>query len=240
MPLLRPKTRSAPDWHDYLVARRQKSRQQALVDFFAGADLSPILPIQEAPLMALDLETTGLDPRRDEIVSIGLVPFSLSRIRLAERRYWVVRPHRTLNAESVTFHHITHADIQGAPRIEEVLADVFRAMAGHLLVVHFRHIERSFLDAAVRAAWKESLSFPVIDTMSLEARIHRQSTMARFRRWMGRPPRSIRLHDSRLRYGLPHYHGHHALTDAIATAELLQAQVAGNYGPETPIGMLWS
>ncbi|MFP3442299.1 hypothetical protein R0K18_31670, partial [Pantoea sp. SIMBA_133] len=84
----------------------------------------------------------------------------------------------------VTFHHITHADIQGAPRIEEVLADVFRAMAGHLLVVHFRHIERSFLDAAVRAAWKESLSFPVIDTMSLEARIHRQSTMARFRRWM--------------------------------------------------------
>ena len=32
----------------------------------------------------------------------------------------------------------------------------------------------------------------------------------------------------------------HALTDAIATAELLQAQVAGNYGPETPIGMLWS
>ena len=36
------------------------------------------------------------------------------------------------------------------------------------------------------------------------------------------------------------HHGHHALTDAIATAELLQAQVAGNYGPETPIGMLWS
>ncbi|MEE3214896.1 MAG: 3'-5' exonuclease [Pseudomonadota bacterium] len=240
MPLLRPKTRSAPDWHDYLVARRQQSRQRALVDFFAGADLSPILPVQEAPLMALDLETTGLDPKRDEIVSMGLVPFSLSRIRLSERRYWVVRPHRTLKAESVTFHHITHADIQGAPRIEEVLEEVFEAMAGHLLVVHYRHIERAFLQAAVQAKWQETLSFPVIDTMSLEARIHRQSLMARFRRWMGRPPASIRLHDSRVRYGLPHYHGHHALTDAIATAELLQAQVAGNYAPETPIGMLWS
>jgi len=240
MPLIRPKTRSAPDWHDYLVSRRAASGERALIDFFAGADLSPILPIQDAPLMALDLETTGLDPRRDEIVSIGLVPFSLSRIRVPERRYWVVRPHRTLNATSVTFHHITHADIQGAPRIEEVLPEIFAAMAGSLLVVHYRHIERAFLNAAARSAWGESVSFPVIDTMSLEARIHRQSWMARFKRWTGRPPASIRLHDSRVRYGLPHYHGHHALTDALATAELLQAQVAGNYGPETPIGMLWS
>ncbi|ALM53434.1 3'-5' exonuclease [Halomonas huangheensis] len=240
MPLIRPKTRSATDWHDYLVQRRQQTQVGALEDFFAGADLSPILPVAEAPLMALDLETTGLDPRRDEIVSIGIVPFSLSRIRVSERRYWVVRPRRSLSAKSVTFHRITHADIEGAPRIEEVLDEVFKALSGHLLVVHYRHIERAFLDTASRKAWQETLSFPVIDTMSLEARIHRQSWLARLRRWSGRPPASIRLHDSRIRYGLPHYHGHHALTDALATAELLQAQVASNYAPETPIGMLWS
>ncbi|GEN25918.1 3'-5' exonuclease [Halomonas cupida] len=240
MPLIRPKTRSASDWHDYLVQRRQQTQVSALEDFFAGADLSPILPIEEAPMMALDLETTGLDPKRSEIVSIGMVPFSLSRIRVSERRYWVVRPRRSLDARSVTFHHITHADIEGAPRLDEVLEDVMRAMAGHLLVVHYRHIERAFLDAATRKAWRESVSFPVIDTMSLEARIHRQSWLARLRRWSGRPPASIRLHDSRTRYGLPHYHGHHALNDALATAELLQAQVASHYAPETPIGMLWS
>ena len=80
----------------------------------------------------------------------------------------------------------------------------------------------------------------MIDTMSLEARLHRQSLWARFRRWLGRPPVSIRLHTSRARYGLPAYQGHHALVDALATAELLQAQVAHHYSADTPVGELWS
>lgn len=234
------RSRKVPDWHEYLACRRESTEHAILADFFAGADLSPDLPISEAPLMALDLETTGLDPRKAEIVSIGLVPFSLSRIHLPKRRYWVVRPHRVLEPASVTLHHITHADIQGAPRIEEVLPEVLEIMTGHLPVVHYRRIERPFLGVAAHSTWGEELSFPVIDTMSLEARIHRQSLVARFKRWIGRPPASIRLHDSRLRYGLPHYHGHHAVIDSLATAELLQAQIAGHYSPDTPISLLWS
>jgi len=81
--------------------------------------------------------------------------------------------------------------------------------------------------------------FPMIDTMSLEARMYRQTPWARFRRWLGRPPVSIRLNASRERYGLPAYQGHHALVDALATAELLQAQIATHYRPETPLGALW-
>jgi DNA polymerase-3 subunit epsilon len=51
---------------------------------------------------------------------------------------------------------------------------------------------------------------------------------------------SIRLADSRLRYNLPSYSAHHALIDALATAELLQAQVATHYATDTPVGELWS
>ncbi len=69
-------------------------------------------------MVALDMETTGLDARRHAIVSIGVVPFTLGRIALSERRYWIVRPQRTLHAESVTFHHITHSDIERRPSSE--------------------------------------------------------------------------------------------------------------------------
>ncbi|MFG6138719.1 hypothetical protein [Halomonas sp. B23F22_10] len=34
--------------------------------------------------------------------------------------------------------------------------------------------------------------------------------------------------------------GHPALTDALATAELLQAQIAHHDSPETPVGTIWS
>ncbi|MBD3894879.1 3'-5' exonuclease [Halomonas sp. ML-15] len=240
MPSLRPFKRPAPNWPDYLARRAAEARDPRLAEFFAAGQLDPEMPIGEAPLVALDMETTGLDERRHAIVSIGLMPFSLGRIRLAERRYWVVRPPRPLVRQSVAFHRITDSEIEHAPDLDDILDELLAALAGRLAVVHYRHIERPFLDAAVQARRGEGLRFPMIDTMSLEARIHRQSLWARFRRWMGRPPVSIRLHNSRERYGLPPYQGHHALVDALATAELLQAQIAARHQPSTPIGQLWS
>ena len=86
----------------------------------------------------------------------------------------------------------------------------------------------------------EGLLFPIIDTMELEARVHPKRSVSWWDRLRGRKRISIRLADSRLRYGLPLYQAHHALTDALATAELLQAQVATHYSAKTPIGELWS
>ncbi|EWH00796.1 3'-5' exonuclease [Halomonas sp. BC04] len=232
--------RSLPDWPGYLAARAGEASRPELARYFAAGCPPPEIPIGEVPLVALDMETTGLDARRHDIVSIGLVPFTLERIHWAERRYWLVRPTRTLSSESITFHHITHSEIAEAPDLAAVLPDLLEAMAGRLAVVHFRHIERPFLDEAAKSRLGEGLRFPVIDTMSLEARRHRLSLWARFRRWMRRPPVSIRLGDSRARYGLPAYQGHHALLDALATAELFQAQIATHYRPQVAVGELWS
>lgn len=240
MSIFRRRSPPSPSWPDYLAQRASAARDPALAAFFSAARLAPETPIAEAPLVALDLETTGMDKQRHAIVSIGLVPFTLQRIPLAQRRYWVVRPSRSLSEESIKFHRITHSKIATAPDLDEILDELLAVMSGHLAVVHFRHIERPFLDAAIKVRRGEGALFPVIDTMSLEARLHRQSAWARFQRWIGRPPASIRLHDSRARYGLPAYQGHHALIDALATAELLQAQIARHYAPETPIGELWS
>jgi len=108
-------------------------------------------------------------------------------------------------------------------------------------VVHCRAIERQFLNGALRRRLNEDIAFPVIDTMELEARLHRKvpaGLIARlFRpRWQV----SIRLAASRSRYNLPRYHPHHALTDALASAELLQAQVAHHFTPDTAVRELWS
>nr|WP_300999745.1 3'-5' exonuclease [Halomonas sp.] len=228
------------DWPAYLQQRAAETGDPALQRFFASGCIDPDTPIGEAPLVAVDLETTGLDAQRHAIVSVGLVPFNLKRISLAQRRYWVVRPNRSLSDTSVTLHRITHSEVAGAPDFSAILPELLESLAGRLVVVHFRHIERPFLNEAVKARLGEGMRFPMIDTMSLEARLHRLSLWARLQRWMRRPPVSIRLADSRRRYGLPDYQGHHALVDALATAELFQAQVARHYGVETPVGKLWT
>lgn len=237
---IRPRQKvTQADWAGYMAQRAGSAKDPDIKRFFATPLPAPDTPIADVPMVALDVETTGLDERRHAIVSIGVVPFTLNRIKLAERRYWVVNPSRPLAETSIAFHHITHSEVAEAPDLDVVLNELLEILAGHLVVVHFRNIERPFLDAAIQARRGEGVMFPMIDTMSLEARMHRQTLWARFRRWLGRPPVSIRLNASRERYGLPSYQGHHALIDALATAELLQAQIATHYRPDTLLRDIW-
>lgn len=236
----RHNTSAGPAWPSLFARLAQSARDPRLVRFYQAGVVSADTPLEQTPLVALDVETTGLDSRSDSIVSLGLVPFDLRRIRCREASYWVVKPVCELSSQSVTFHHITHSDISEVPQLDGVLDDLLAAMTGKIVVVHYRNIERIFLDQAVRHLLGEGLQFPVIDTMQLEARLHPRRRPGWLRQLLGKESVSIRLADSRLRYGLPLYQAHHALTDALATAELLQAQVATHYPATTAVGDLWN
>lgn len=141
---------------------------------------------------------------------------------------------------SVVLHRITHSEIQAAPDLLDVLDELLAHLAGRVVVVHHQAIERQFLDAALKRRIGEGIVFPVIDTLALEARLYRVPSWHNLWRWLrGKPPVSIRLAASRARYGLPAYRAHHALTDAQAAGELLQAQVAQRFSPDMPVRYLW-
>lgn len=232
-----------PDWPGIFKRLEAEASAPLLKDFYARGTISGDTPAADVPFVALDLETTGMNADRDGIVSIGLVPFSLARIRCTDSRYWVLRPRRPLSEASIAIHRITHEALRRAPDLGEILPDLLDAMAGRVAVVHYRGLERPFLRRAVRERLGEGIEFPIVDTMELEARVHRRwksGSLARFLAGLvGRHPESIRLAQSRARYNLPRYGAHHALTDALASAELLQAQIAWRFGPETPIRDIW-
>lgn len=226
------------DWAAKFRTLAEHSREPLLRNYYGRGPVAPDTPLEQTPLMALDLETTGLDSRRHGIVSIGLVPFSLERIGASRSHYWVVRPRRELEARSITIHRLTHADIGSAPDLE-ILAEAFlEAIAGHVLVVHYHAIERPFLYRAFERRFGEGLLFPLIDTLQMEKRIYGGVSLNPLT-WFGPRRRSWRLADCRRRYGLPEYAPHHALTDALATAELWQAQVAHHFKADRPVSDFW-
>jgi DNA polymerase-3 subunit epsilon len=165
-------SRTAPDWPAVFAELARTASDPRLVRFYEAGTVSADTPLEQVPLLALDVETTGLDSQRDSIVSLGLMPFDLHRICCREASYWVVKPVCELSSQSITFHHITHSDVSDAPRLAHVLDELLEKMAGRIMVVHYRSIERRFLDQAVRHLLGEGLQFPVIDTMLLEARLH--------------------------------------------------------------------
>ena len=228
------------DWPDYFSQQSQTCQDSALQQFYRAGLPEPNTPIGEVKMLAIDFETTGMDASKNSILSIGIVPFTLKRIQPAAGHYWVVKPREALPEESIIYHRITHSEIESAPSLDQILDDVLAKMAGHLVVVHYHPIERKFLDQALLKNRGEHCLFPLIDTMMIEVRFARKPRFQTLKRLFGIALPSVRLAASRQRYGLPLYSSHHAKLDALATAELLQAQIARHYSAQTPISELWT
>lgn len=227
------------DWLAFTTDKAQTSGRQSIISFYQSQQFPADLIFNDAEFVALDFETTGLNAKEDEIISIGLVPFTMDRIKVSQARHWLIRPEQSLNDESVVIHGITHSEVSDAPDFLDVIDEVLQHLEGKVVVVHFRYIEREFLYESIKSRLDTELLFPVIDTMAIEASRHRSGWRSFVKRAFGQVQPSIRLADSRTRYGLPRYHLHSAVTDAIATAELLQAQIRHLYGDETRVSDIW-
>ncbi|MEF1306175.1 3'-5' exonuclease, partial [Vibrio owensii] len=81
--------------------------------------------------------------------------------------------------------------------------------------------------------------FPVVDTLDIEYAIQRRECEGWLNKLKGKKPGSVRLGHARERYHLPAYQPHHALTDALATAELLQAQLQYHFEGDMPLSVIW-
>ncbi|OOV88215.1 3'-5' exonuclease [Oceanospirillum linum] len=233
------KAKVQPEWPERFRQLAEQAEHPLLKSFYGAGCIHPDTPLAQVPFVAMDFETTGLSPQKNGIVSIGLVPFTLKRIYCRQSRHWILDPGKPLHEESVVIHGITHSDIDDAPDLRRILPQLLEALKGRVAVVHHRGIEQPFLSAALKARLGEGVIFPVVDTMELEARLHRHHPLGWLARMLGKKIVSIRLADSRTRYNLPFYAPHHALTDALASAELLQAQVADRFSPDDPISLIW-
>lgn len=173
-------------------------------------------------LLALDLETTGLDPARDEILGIGLVPVDGLAIGLGGAWQQTVRPRGQAGVgQSATVHGLTDDDLAAATPLAEILPVVLRALAGRVLLAHHAIIETSFLRAACQALDLPPPVGPVLDTVQLHRRV-----LARWRSHAQIRDDELGLAAAREHLGLPRYRAHDALTDALACAELYLAQLA--------------
>lgn len=169
---------------------------------------------------ALDLETGGLDPRRDPIVAVGMVPIRAGVVRLGEAYQTLVRPEagQVIRPESVTAHQLLGTEVAGAPPLAEVLREVDRRLREGVLLVHYQAIDVPFLR---RGYARAGLRWPrpkVVDTVDLLVKADRRARFTDPDRHPDGPP--VQLGEARRRHGLPDYQAHDPLTDAIAAAEL--------------------
>jgi DNA polymerase-3 subunit epsilon len=176
-------------------------------------------PVSEVELLALDVETTGLDPASDHLLSLGWVPVAGRRVVLAEARELRVRPPEGVDVgASATLHRLTDDDLSDAAPLPEALPPLLEALHGRVLLAHHASLEVEFVAAAARTSYGTRPPLTAVDTLALQHRLQADEH--------GEVAGSLRLDAARRTYGLPRYAAHDALTDAVAAAELFLAQVA--------------
>ena len=191
-----------PEFYDFdLIARPPPSPDLAAREL---ADLD---------YLVFDFETTGLRPSAgDRPVSLGAVRVVNGRVLTMETFERLIHPGRAIPAESIRFHGITDAMVQGKPPYEVVLAQFHRLAADSVLVAHNAAFELAFLEIGTH---ETGLVFeqPVLDTLLLSAYLDGEEE-----------DHSLDAIMVRLGLEMPGRR-HTALTDALVTAAILVRQI---------------
>jgi len=163
-------------------------------------------PWSSAELVALDFEATGLDLSRDTIISFGTVPIRHGRIDVGDSRYQLVDPGDVeLSPGAITVHGLRPVDLADAPSIDAAREALAEAIEGKFIVVWFAEVESAFLSKLFGGSgrsWRKR----IVDTRDMLAQVE--------------PGRMYTLSEVAERYEVPVASPHHALDDALVTAQL--------------------
>ena len=182
------------------------------------ADFSQSRPLSEYTFVVCDTELTGLDKRRDEIISIGAVKIVDLRLELNQTFHQYVRPRNIEHTASTLVHRITPEQLRQMPPIEDVLPEFIWFCGDSLLVGHYVSLDITFLNRVALELLGGTLSNPSIDTMRL-AQSYKET---RFMDSHGHTnlSTSYNLNDLTQEFNLPPFKPHDALEDALQAAYL--------------------
>ena len=156
--------------------------------------------------VSLDLETTGMDPARDHILSLAAVPVRDGRVLLSERFERRIHTARAFGIDSIRHHRITPDEASTGEQITDVVRAFLHWLGGRRLLGYNLGFDLDMLGPHVRAATGFALPNATVDLADEVARRQRQQ----------RPNAPVNLDFAHIAdtLGVPMVERHSALGDA--------------------------
>jgi DNA polymerase-3 subunit epsilon len=169
--------------------------------------------IEDAKFCAIDIETTGLNPKKDEMIAFACVPIFHLRILVRDTFYTLIKPKR-YSFKTMRYHGISKDNLMDAPVFDEVAEGILKLLEG-VLVGHSVEFDFSFL----RMNFK---------TLGVNFR-REYLDIALVERWLRQKRRTadgdLSLDAMMEFYGLKQYYRHNASADAFFAAQIFQMQM---------------
>lgn len=169
-------------------------------------------PIRTMTFTVLDCEMTGLDPAKDEILSIGAVRVRNGRIVMSERFYQVFKPTEAVSSkEVILIHGLGPDELSRAMPLDDALDRLLAFIGDTVVIGHFTAVDLGFLNRALASRKARSLKNAALDTRLLYGWWRRRTSQA------GEATGDASLEEIVRELGLPRYPAHHAFYDALTT-----------------------
>ncbi|WP_292590111.1 MULTISPECIES: PolC-type DNA polymerase III [unclassified Mesotoga] len=162
--------------------------------------------LDEALFVVFDLETTGLNPKEDEIIEIGAVKMRGGEV--IETYSSFIKPVRELSSLISSLTGITEDMLSDARSIKEVLPEFVKFTEGSILVAHNSSFDYGFVRNSVKKHFGGDWEMPCVDTLALAKSLFKS--------------KSYSLDNVVKRLKLGHFDHHRAYEDAKVTAEVLK------------------
>ena len=169
-------------------------------------------PLAEARWIVIDCETSGLDPKRDRLLSVGAVSVRGRRLALAEAYGAVIAQAQPSAPENIVIHGIGGEAQRSGRAAGEVLRELGAFTAGGIPVAFHAPFDAEILRRACKSADAPALPRRWLDLAQLAPAL-----------FAGRQPGRGELDDWLARFGIAPQARHDALGDAFAAAQLLLA-----------------
>jgi DNA polymerase-3 subunit epsilon len=197
--------------------RRKKAKNET-----AGPELNRPdgqSPLREISYVFFDTELTGLDEKKDYLLSIGAVNMVNGRIELGTTFYQLIKPRSFPNGHSVIIHEITPSEVIQQPEVGPVLEDFLNYINGRVLAGYYLTIDLGFLNREMRRIYDRPLDNPAIDTYRLYQWLHQnQPEVPSF----AVPAEKLDLYALAQTFDIPFSGQHNALEDALIAAQVFQ------------------
>lgn len=101
---------------------------------------------KENEYICFDCETTGLNPKKDDIISIGAVLIKDNTIVASKKFNKFVKPKTKLQAEAIQVHHIRECDLEDAEEIDDVIEEFLDFIGNRKLVGYYLEFDIAMIN----------------------------------------------------------------------------------------------
>jgi DNA polymerase-3 subunit epsilon len=170
--------------------------------------------LSQIRFVVLDTETTGLNPKKDKILSIGAIGVQNFSVHLQDSFSAELKQDFEKN-ESIAVHEITPGKSAQAQDEKEVLGAFLKYLQGAVIIAHHAQFDYQILSEAYQKNFGFKLQNQMYDTMWMLKRVDEH-----FQHQSLVKPGEYQLESLCKRYHIPMEAEHTALGDAFATALL--------------------